>query len=117
MESPGDNFYNMVQDEWKRLASENKDQTWEKLESEWNEYIEEYESIYFSGKGSRKRKSNDDTDPQEMPPLPSMDVSEIMVVDNEDYEPYCPWKMFDNDDDHRPWQNLNRVSYGNNDSD
>jgi hypothetical protein len=26
-------FYNKVQDEWKRLASENKDQTWEKLES------------------------------------------------------------------------------------
>ncbi len=30
-------FYNKVWDEWKRLAGENKDQTWEKLESEWNE--------------------------------------------------------------------------------
>jgi len=110
-------FYNKVWDEWKRLASENKDQTWEKLESEWNEYIEEYKLMYFSGKGSRKRKSTNGTNPQEMPTLPSMDVSEIMLVDDEDYEPDCPWKMFDNDDDHRPRQNLNRVSYGNNDSD
>jgi hypothetical protein len=87
------------------------------LESEWNEYIEENESMYFSDKGSRKKKSNNGTNPQEMPTLPSMVVSEIMLVDDEDYEPDCPWKMFDNNDDDRPQQSLNRVSYGNNDSD
>ncbi len=80
------------------------------MESEWNEYIEEYEYMYFLGKGSRKMKSNNGTDPQEMPTLPSMDVSEIMLVDDEDYEPDCPWKIFGNDDDHWPQQNLNRVS-------
>jgi hypothetical protein len=52
-----------------------------------------------------------------MPPLPSMDVSEIMLVEVADYQPDCPWKMFDNDDDHQPRGNLNRVRYGNNDSD
>ncbi len=39
------------------------------------------------------------------------------MVDNEDYQPDCPWKMFDNNDNDKPRQNLNRVSYGNNDWD
>ncbi len=61
------------------------------MESEWNDYIEEYYLLYFFGR-SRKRKLNDGTDPKDMPSLPTMDVSEIMLVDNEDYQPDCPWK-------------------------
>jgi hypothetical protein len=99
-----------------RLASENKNQTWQKLESEWNDYIQEYNLLYFSGR-SRKRKSNNGTDPKDMPSLPTMDVSEITLVDDEDYQPDWPWKMFYNNDDDEPRQNLNRVSYGNNDLD
>jgi len=109
-------FYSKVWDEWKRLASENKDQTWQKLESEWNDYIEEYNSLCFSGR-SRKRKLNNSTDPKDMPSLPTMDVSEIMLVDDEDYQPDCPWKTFDYNDDDKPRKNLNRVSYGNDDLD
>jgi hypothetical protein len=51
----GIHFYNKVCDEWKRLASEDKEQMWEQLEAEWNEYVEEYKSFYFYGR-SRKRK-------------------------------------------------------------
>jgi hypothetical protein len=105
-------FYNKVWDEWKRLASENKDQTWQKLESEWNDYIEEYNLLYFSGR-SRKRKLNNGMDPEDMPSLSTKNVSEMMLVNNEDYQPDCPWKMFDNNEIDEPRQNLNRVSYGN----
>jgi hypothetical protein len=59
------------------------------LESEWNDHIEEYDSLSFSGR-SRKRKLNDGTDPKDMQSLPTMDISEIMLVDNEDYQPDCP---------------------------
>ncbi len=86
------------------------------MESEWNQYIEEYKSLYFSGR-SRKRKLNDGTDHEDMPSLPTMDISEIMLVDDEDYQPDCPWKTFDNDDNDKPICNLNRVSYGNDDQD
>ncbi len=109
-------FYNKVWDEWKRLASENKNQTWQKLESEWNDYFEEYNLLYFSGR-SRKRKLNNGVDPKDMSSLPTMDVSEIMLVDDEDYQPDCPWKTFDYNDDDKPRKNLNRVSYGNDDLD
>jgi hypothetical protein len=37
----GIHFYSKARDEWKRLASENKDQTLEKLEAKQNEYNEE----------------------------------------------------------------------------
>jgi hypothetical protein len=49
--------------------------------------------------------------------LPRIDVSEIMLVDNEGYQPDCPWKTFDNNDNAKPRQNLNKVSFGNNDWD
>jgi hypothetical protein len=62
-------------------------------------------------------KLNNGTDPKDMPSLPTMDVSGIMLVDIEDYQPGCPWKAFDNNDNDEPRQNLNRVSYGNNDWD
>jgi hypothetical protein len=74
-------FYNKVWDEWKRQASENKDHTLQKLESVCNDNIEEYDSLYFSGR-SRKRKLNGGMDPKDMPSLPTMDVSEIMLVDD-----------------------------------
>ncbi len=72
--------------------------------------------MYFFGR-SRKRKLNNGTDPKDMPSLPTMDVSEMMLVDDEDYHPDCPWKTFDNNDNDEPRQNLNRVSYDNDDWD
>jgi hypothetical protein len=69
----GINFYNKLRDKWKRIASENKDQAWEKLEAEWNEYIEEYNLLYHYGR-SRERKLNPSTHPEDMPALPSMDT-------------------------------------------
>jgi hypothetical protein len=108
----GVHFYNKVRDEWKRLASEKKKQTWEQLETEWNDYIEEYKSLCFYGR-SRKRNMNNSTDSKDMPSLPSMDVCEIMLVDN-DYQPDCPWKMPDFDDDDQPRCTLNKVSIGDN---
>jgi hypothetical protein len=50
----GIHFFNKVCGEWKKLASENKEGTWEQLETEWNEYIEDNNSLYFYGR-SRKR--------------------------------------------------------------
>jgi hypothetical protein len=92
-------FYNEVQDEWKRLDSENKEHTWEQLEAEWSDSIEECKSLYFNGR-SRKRKMNNSTDSKDMPSLPSIDVCEIMLVEDDDYQPDCPWKMLGfNDDD------------------
>jgi hypothetical protein len=101
----GIHFYNKVQDEWKRLASENKEQTWEQLEADWKGYIEEYESLYFCGK-SRKRKRNNSMDQRDMPTLPSMDACQIMLVNDDDYQPDCPWKMSDFDDDDQPRHTL-----------
>jgi hypothetical protein len=63
-------FFNKVCDEWKKLATKNKEGTWEQLEEEWNEYIEDNDSLYFYER-SRKRKLNYSTDSEEMPPLPS----------------------------------------------
>jgi hypothetical protein len=63
----GIHFFNKGCNEWKKLASENKERTWEQLEAEWNEYIENNGSLYFYGR-SRKRESNYST--EEMPPLP-----------------------------------------------
>jgi hypothetical protein len=56
---------------------------------------------------------NKSTDREDMPSLPSMDVCEIMLVDDDDYQPDCPWKMPDFDDDDQPRCTLNRVSLGN----
>jgi hypothetical protein len=109
----GIHFYNKVQDEWKRLASENKEQRWEQLEAEWSDYIEDYKSLNFYGR-SRKRKMNNSTDSEDMPSLPSMDVCETMLVNNDYYQPDCPWKMPDFDDDDQPRRTLNRVSMGDN---
>ncbi len=85
----GIHFYNRVQNEWKRITSENMDLEWEKLETEWNEYIEEYNSLYHYGK-SRKRKSNNSTNPKEMAALLSMDVLDIALFNDDYYQPYCP---------------------------
>jgi hypothetical protein len=57
------------------------------------------------------------TDPKDMLSLPTMDASKIMLVDNEDYQPDCPWKTFVNNDNDDPRQNLKRVSYENYDWD
>jgi hypothetical protein len=50
-----------------------------------------------------------------MPFLLSINASEIMLVDNDDYQPDCPWKTSDFDDDEETRHTLNRgVSVGNN---
>ncbi len=102
-----------MQDEWKRLASENKNLMWEKVEAEWNEYIEEYDSLHHYG-SSRKRRLNNSTNLEDMPALPSTDVSKIMLVDYDDYQPDCSWKTHDFNNDDLSRCNLKRVSYRNN---
>ena len=57
---------------------------------------------------------NNSTDSEDMPSLPSMDVCETMLVNNDYYQPDCPWKMPDFDDDDQPRRTLNRVSMGDN---
>jgi hypothetical protein len=91
--------YNKVCGEWKTLASENKDGEWEQLEAEWIQYIEDNDSLYFYGR-SRKRKLNNSTDSEDMPPLPlPTEAMEIMLDDDDDYMPDCPWKRHDYYDD------------------
>ncbi len=50
-----------------------------------------------------------------MPALPSMDLLEVMLFDNGDYQPDCPWKAYEFGEDDLLKGNLNRVGYGNND--
>ncbi len=69
------------------------------MEAEWNQYIEDNDSLYFYGR-SRKRKSNDSTDAEDIPPLPPpTEAMEKMLDDDNDYMPDCPWKRHDYDDD------------------
>ncbi len=58
---------------------------------------------------------NHSIDPKDMPALPPMNVLEIMLVDNDDFQPGHPWKTYDFHDDDLSRRNLNRVSFGNND--
>ncbi len=100
---------------WKKLANKNKEDTWERLEAEQNEYIEDNDSLYFYGR-SRKRKFNYSTDSEDMPPLPApTQALEIRLDDNDDYMPDCPWKRHGFDDDSPSSQYINRVSLGDND--
>jgi hypothetical protein len=111
----GIHFFNKVCNEWKKLASKNKEGTWEQLEAEWNEYIEDNNSLYFYGR-SRKRKLNYSTDSEEMPPLPPpTQALEIRLDDDDDYMPDCPWKQHEFDYDSPSDQYINRVSLGGND--
>jgi hypothetical protein len=108
----GIHFFNKVCNEWKKLASNNKEGTWKQLEAAWNEYIEDKDSLYFYGR-SRKKKLNYSTDSEEMPPLPPpMKALEIRLDDNDDYMPDCPWKQHDFDYDSPSGQYINRVSLG-----
>ncbi len=103
-------FFNKVCKEWKKPASKNKEGTWEQLEVEWNDYIEDNISLYFFGR-SRKRKSNNSTDSEEMSPLPPpMQALEIRLDDNDGYMPDCPCKQHDFDYDSPSSQYINRVS-------
>jgi hypothetical protein len=70
--------------------------------------------LYHYGR-SRKRKLNNNTNPEDMPALPSMDLLEVMLFDNGDYQPDCPWKAYEFGEDDLLKGNLNRVGYGNND--
>ncbi len=69
------------------------------MKKEWNQYIEDNNSLYFYGR-SRKRKLKDCTDSEDMPllPLPA-EAMEIMLDANDDYMPDCPWKRRDFDNE------------------
>ncbi len=111
----GMHFFNKVCDKWKKLASKNKEGTWEQLEAEWNEYIEDNYSLYFYGR-SRKRELNYSTNSEEMPPLPPpTQALEIRLDNDDDYMPDCPWKQHEFDYDSPSDQYINRVSLGGND--
>ncbi len=85
------------------------------MEAEWNEYIEDNDSLYFYGR-SRKKKLNYSTDSEEMPPpSPPMQALKIRLDDNDDYMPDCPWKQHDFDYDSPSSQYINKVSLGGND--
>ncbi len=107
----GIHFFNKVCKEWKKLASKKKEGAWERLEAEWNQYIEDNDSLYFYGR-SRKRKLNNSTDSEDMLPLPlPTEAMEIMLDDDNDYMPDCPWKKHDSNDDSPSSQNINRISF------
>jgi hypothetical protein len=83
------------------------------LEAEWNEYIENNNSLYFYER-SRKKKLNY-SDSEEMPPLtPPKQALEIRLDDDDDHMPDCPWKQHDFDCDSPSSQYINRVSLGGN---
>jgi hypothetical protein len=70
--------------------------------------------LYFYGR-SRKRKLNYSTDSEDMPTLlPPMQALEIMLDDDDDYMPDCPWKRYGFDYDSPSSQYINRVSLGGN---
>jgi hypothetical protein len=82
------------------------------LEVEWNQYIEDNDSLYFYGR-SRKRKLNNSTDFEDMPPLPPpTEAMEIMLDADYDYMPDCPWKKNDSNNYSPSSQNINRISFG-----
>jgi hypothetical protein len=84
------------------------------LEAEWNEYIEDNDSLYFYRR-SRKRKLNYSTDSKDMPPHPPpTQALEIRLDDDDDYMPDCPWKRHGFDYDSSSSQYINRVSLGGN---
>jgi hypothetical protein len=67
----GIHFFDKVFDKWKTLvASENKEDPWEQFETEWNEYIEDNDPLYFYRR-SRKRKLNFRTDSEKNASTPS----------------------------------------------
>ncbi len=69
------------------------------MEAEWIQYIEDNNSLYSYGR-SRKRKLNNSTDSEDMPPLPPpTEAMEIMLDDDDDYMPDCPCKRHDYYDD------------------
>ena len=82
------------------------------MEVEWNQYIEDNDSLYFYGR-SKKRKLNNSTDFEDMPPLPlPTEAMEIMLDADYDYMPDCPWKKHDSNNDSPSSQNINRISFG-----
>jgi hypothetical protein len=109
----GIEFYTKVWDaSWKTLLGENKDCMWEKLEAKWTDYVEEFGNNRY---GKRKRTWDNTRFPQ-CPALPPMEIREVMLAGDDNYQPDCPWKSNSNGagDDENPWVcNLgNRVSMG-----
>jgi len=56
---------------------------------------------------------NNSTDFEDMQQLtPQMEAMEIMLDDDYDYMPDCPWKKHDSNNDSPSSQNINRISFG-----
>ncbi len=81
------------------------------MEAEWIVYVEDYKwtNRYCT---NRKRKWNDRLCPENMPALPLMDLFEIMLDRDDDFEPDCSWKMYGKLDEESisSRNNSNRVS-------
>jgi hypothetical protein len=81
------------------------------LEADWIVYVEDYEwtNCYCT---NRKRKHNGRVCPENMPALLLMDLFEIMLDGDDDFEPECPLKMYGNLDKESISirNNSNRVS-------
>ena len=117
----GIDFYNKVQEEWKKLSRENRLQLWEKLESEWFEYVDE--TGCSQGRRKKHKTNLEEEDVGTVPNLPRL-PTEMVFFGDDDYQPDCPWKNSVDergDDDTNEWDEtnshgeslrVNRVSLG-----
>ena len=67
----GIDFYNKVQEEWKKLSRENRLQLWEKLESEWFEYVDETGCSQGRRKKHKTNLEEEDVGTVNLPRLPT----------------------------------------------
>ncbi len=102
----GNDFYNKVREEWKKLSGENRLQLWEKLESEWFEYVVETGCSQGRRKKHKTNLEEEDVGTVNLPRLPT----EMVFFGDDDYQPDCPWKnsVGERGDDHtNEWEETN----------
>ena len=85
----GIDFYNKVREEWKKLSRENRLQLWEKMESEWFEYVDE--TGCSQGRRKKHKTNLEEEDVGTVPNLPRL-PTEMVFFGDDDYQPDCPWK-------------------------
>ena len=61
---------------------------WEKLEAKWTNYVEEFDNNHYG----KKTRTWDNTRLSQCPALPPMEITEVMLAGDDDYQPNCPWK-------------------------
>jgi hypothetical protein len=88
----GIEFYNKVWEEWKQLSGSNKFGVWEKMESEWFDYVEE--TGVGGNQGRRKKHKSNLEDKDVDHPIPDLpcEAAEMVFFGDEEYQPDCPWK-------------------------